>query len=145
MSKDRSGRSFTSHTSFREITSLPENIELARLQSVSDLVKKVDITFQGVLEIAVFAYSMRRCRSYSSIFHLSSQGGRFLLFRATIPEFCSSKFCRVLPSPEAKFCADERGSVKFLPFVGIRSFDTVLSQVCGTSLDQNWSKQMGSS
>ena len=102
------------------------NIEFARLQSVSDLVKKVDITFQGVLEIAVFAYSMRRCRSYSYIFHLSLLGGRLLPFRAKIPEFFVAQNFRVLPSPEANFRADERGSVKFLPFLGIRSLDTAL-------------------
>ena len=32
----------------------------------------------------------------------------------------------MLLSPEAKFRADERGSVKFLPFFGGRSFDTAL-------------------
>ena len=32
----------------------------------------------------------------------------------------------MLPSPEAKFRADERGSVKFLPFFGGRSLDKAL-------------------
>ena len=41
---------------------------------------------------------------------------------------------RVLLSPEAKFCADERGSVKFLPLFGGRSLDKALfSQAGGTS------------
>ena len=33
---------------------------------------------------------------------------------------------RVLLSPEAKFRADERGSVKFLPLFGVRSLDKAL-------------------
>ena len=79
------------------------NIEFARLQSVSDLVMKVDITSQGVWKSLSLLIQCTDAGLIAILFTSPLREGDSNFLGAKIPDlFRISKF-RVLPYPEANF------------------------------------------